>query len=270
MQIIVGETYWSISDYIPNSNFFRSISNTRRFEGLSYLVLYLACFQDHIVKFPMAIMLQQTVNYVESMKLFKMTSSNGNIFRLLALCAGNYPVTGDFPSQRPVTRSFVFFFDLLLNKRLSKQSWGWWFETPSRSLWRHCDIKAVLNFNSTSAYCSSTPLQTLNILELEQECFINPGWCQGQLCNRSLRYEVTLRWRHNERDGVSNHQPPDCLLSRLFRRRSKKHQRTPSLAFEGTADFSTQRASNAGNVSIWWCHHDKLQLCWLYIYFFHV
>ena len=55
---------------------------------------------------------------------------------LLALCAGNSPVTGEFPSQRPVTRSFDVFFDLRLNKRLSKQSWGWWFETPLRSLWR--------------------------------------------------------------------------------------------------------------------------------------
>ena len=46
-------------------------------------------------------------------------------------------VTGEFPTQRPVTRSFGVFFDLRLNKRLSKHSWGWWFETPSSSLWRH-------------------------------------------------------------------------------------------------------------------------------------
>ena len=58
---------------------------------------------------------------------------------LLAFCVGNSPVTGEFPSQRPVTRSFDVFFDLRLNKRLSKQSWGWWFETPSRSLWHHCN-----------------------------------------------------------------------------------------------------------------------------------
>ena len=56
---------------------------------------------------------------------------------LLALCAGNSPVTGEFPSQRQVTRSFDVFFDLRLNKRLSKYSWGGWFATPSRSLWRH-------------------------------------------------------------------------------------------------------------------------------------
>ena len=50
---------------------------------------------------------------------------------LLALCAGNSPVTGEFPSQRPVMRSFDIFFYLRLNKRLSKQSRRRWFETPS-------------------------------------------------------------------------------------------------------------------------------------------
>ena len=58
---------------------------------------------------------------------------------ILALCEGNSPVTGEFPSQRLVTRSIDIFFYLRLNKQLSKQSWGWWFETPSRSLWRHCN-----------------------------------------------------------------------------------------------------------------------------------
>ena len=61
------------------------------------------------------------------------------LFALLALCAGNSPVTGEFPSQRPVMRSLDVFVDLCLNWRLSKQPWGWWFETPSRSLWRHRD-----------------------------------------------------------------------------------------------------------------------------------
>ena len=49
---------------------------------------------------------------------------------LLVICAGNSPVPGEFPAQRPVTRSFNVFFDLRLNKRLGKQSWGWWIETP--------------------------------------------------------------------------------------------------------------------------------------------
>ena len=59
---------------------------------------------------------------------------------LLALCAGKSRLTGEFPSQRPVTRSFDVFFDLCLNKRLSKQPWGWRFETPLHPLWRHCNV----------------------------------------------------------------------------------------------------------------------------------
>ena len=62
-----------------------------------------------------------------------MTSSNGNIFRVTGNLCGEF--TG-FPAQRPVTRSFDVFSELRLNKRLSKQSWGWWFETLSCSLWR--------------------------------------------------------------------------------------------------------------------------------------
>ena len=76
-----------------------------------------------------------------------MTSSNGNISALLAIYAGNSPVTGESPSQRPVTRGFDVFFDLRLNKRLSKQLWGWWFETLSRPLWRHCNGPAKNHHN---------------------------------------------------------------------------------------------------------------------------
>ena len=55
---------------------------------------------------------------------------------LLTICAENSPVTGEFPPQKPVTLSFNVFFDLHLNK----QSWGSWLDTPSRSLWRHCNV----------------------------------------------------------------------------------------------------------------------------------
>ena len=66
------------------------------------------------------------------------------ISAILALCEGNPPVTGGFPSQRSVTRSFnVFVFDLRLNKRLSKQWKRRWFETPSSSLWRHCTVGLI-------------------------------------------------------------------------------------------------------------------------------
>ena len=71
----------------------------------------------------------------------------------------------------------------------------------------------------------------------------------------------TLRWRHNELDGVSDHQPHDCLLNRLFGSRSKKTSklRVTGLYSEnspGTDEFPAQMTSNLGNVSIWWRHHD--------------
>ena len=59
------------------------------------------------------------------------TSSNGTIFHLTGPLCGEFIGPGEFPAQRPVTRSFDVFLDLRLNKRLSKQPWGWWFETPS-------------------------------------------------------------------------------------------------------------------------------------------
>ena len=71
----------------------------------------------------------------------------------------------------------------------------------------------------------------------------------------------TLQWGHNGRDSISNHQPSDCLLNRLFRRRSKK---TSKLRVTGlcvgnssvTGEFSAQMANKAESASIWWRHHD--------------
>ena len=63
---------------------------------------------------------------------------------LLAICEGKSPGPGEFPAQRQVTWSFDVFLDLRLNIRLSKQSWGWWFEMLSRPLWRHCDDNTIL------------------------------------------------------------------------------------------------------------------------------
>ena len=68
-----------------------------------------------------------------------MTSSNENIFRVFGPLYEEFTGPGEFPTQRPVTRSFDIFFDLRLNKRLNKQPWGWWFETPSWSSWRQCN-----------------------------------------------------------------------------------------------------------------------------------
>ena len=72
-----------------------------------------------------------------------------------------------------------------------------------------------------------------------------------------------LLWHHNGRDSVSNHQPRDCFLNRLFRRISKQ---APKLRVTGlcagnspgTGEFPAQMAGNAANVSIWWRHHTLL------------
>ena len=71
---------------------------------------------------------------------------------LLVICAGNSPVPGEFPAQRPVTRSFDVFFDLHPNKRLNKQWWGWWFETSSCPLWRHRNDTKILNSRWHQSY----------------------------------------------------------------------------------------------------------------------
>ena len=74
----------------------------------------------------------------------------------------------------------------------------------------------------------------------------------------------SLLWHHNEHDGVSNHQPHDCLLNRVFRRGSKKTSKVRvtglcALNSSVTGEFPAQRASNAENASIFltsscWAH----------------
>ena len=76
-----------------------------------------------------------------------MTSSNGNIFRVTGPLCGEFTGPGEFPTQRPVTRSFDVFFDRRLNKRLSKQPRGWWLEMLSCSLWRQ---------SNASGFCRAT------------------------------------------------------------------------------------------------------------------
>ena len=84
----------------------------------------------------------------------------------LALCAGNSPVTSEFPTQRPVTRGFDVLINQRLNKRLSKQSRDWWFATPSGSLWRHHNDTgsgdgARTNIELPSTKSSGIPLRVM-------------------------------------------------------------------------------------------------------------
>ena len=97
---------------------------------------------------------------------------------LQAICAGYSPVPGEFLPQRPVTRSFDVFFDLRLNERLSKRAWGWWFETLSRPLWRHCD--EVTTYRPFSA----RPLYEVKL-----------NWCQ-------LDIKQQFWWNLNQNENV--------------------------------------------------------------------
>ena len=77
-----------------------------------------------------------------------------------------------------------------------------------------------------------------------------------------MQDNLPLHWRHNGRDGVSNHQPYDCLLNRLFGHRSKKTSKLRVTGLcegnsPGTGEFPAQMASNAENIPIWWRHHAK-------------
>ena len=85
--------------------------------------------------------------------LYMMTSSNGIIFRVPGPLCGEFTGHRWIPLTKPVTRSVDVFFNLRLNKRLSKQSWGWWFETPSRLFWRHCNVSCPVEGRSWQRTC---------------------------------------------------------------------------------------------------------------------
>ena len=132
------------------------------------------------------------------------------ISALLALCVGNSPVTGEFPSQRPVTRSFDVFFDLRLNRRLSKQSRGWWFDTLLRSLWRRCNgweticgltmLCYIMSCGKGTSLHSNTLLRSTVYLQLIK----SPARFYGMnktflLADLSLFNELLLWWYYNDK-----------------------------------------------------------------------
>ena len=107
------------------------------------------------------------------------------------------------------------------------------------------------------AYVKQTPL---HCHQLRQCWYHKDTRSSVEMFAITAHRRYTLLWRHHGRDGVSKHQPHDCLLNRSFRRRSKK---TSKLRVTGicvgntpvTTEFPAQMASNAENVSIWWRHH---------------
>ena len=120
-----------------------------------------------------------------------MTTSNGTIFRVTGLCEANSLVTGEFPSQTPVTQSLDVFFDLCMNKRLSKQSQDWWFETPSCPLWLHGN--KPLNWPVSPYSPHLRPLYEAHQFVLMTNM---TGRCPGRHGIRNLLPDKCANWRH--------------------------------------------------------------------------
>ena len=168
-----------------------------------------------------------------------------------------------------MTRSFDVFFDLRLNKRLSKQPWGWWFETPAWSLWRHRNDTNHLNEDIQMLHMKplvsrfifqNGPLHANTQIELHQKLVLifdidyfsrallrkNYIWISFQSTYYITVKSQWARWRLKS-------------LNCLFRHKSKKISKLRVTGLcEGnspvTGEFPAQMASNAENASIWWRH----------------
>ena len=133
-----------------------------------------------------------------------MTSSNGNIFRVTGLLCVKFTSHGEFPSQRPVTRSFDVFFDLRLNKRLSKQSRRRWFEIPSRSLWHHCNddtTKTAMPWQSRKIISYQTIAFRHIVLHVLLSCcgynFVTVWCCEDGSAMEMFENKQTNKKTHN-------------------------------------------------------------------------
>ena len=131
------QTHITLRNYIYIDT--RNVTQYQPFNDLCFKVTWGIMVSTNSPKSQQKI--QFPCKFILSFFISMMTSSNGNNFRVTGHLCGEFTGPGEFPAQRPVTRSFDVFFHLRLNKRLSKQSWGWWFETPSRPLWRHRNAK---------------------------------------------------------------------------------------------------------------------------------
>ena len=187
-----------------------------------------------------------------------MTTSNGNIFRVTG------PLCGEFTGHRwiPRTKASEVFFDLRLNIRLCKQSWGWWFETLSGPLCRHSNagehfkwlhtIQPIKDLFWHTMGFSSLTLGSSHAVLHENKPFMNNGFTQQS--------GFTPQWHH------MNLEVSQCSDIPLFPgQQPRNHQRSALLGIcEGNplvnGGFPSQRASNAEIVSISWHHHDIVSI----------
>ena len=148
--------------------------------------------------------------HVTVVYVWAMTSSNGNIFRVTGPLCGEFTGHRWIP-QRPATQSFDVFFDLCLNKRLSRQSWGWRFETPSRSLWRHCDVFTVA-LSCTAAWIVVNIVVHIDYwnLNISIEPYAS-GWSYWHWSSRLTGPVLRKIDRHQTTQKHKNH-VPSCIV----------------------------------------------------------
>ena len=134
-----------------------------------------------------------------------------------------------------------------------------WYNAMKARPAKRCSSQAIQTAVLTTALCLSITVW-INLLKPEQD-----DWhFTGDIFKRIFKKEAlsilfpissnsgSLQWRHNGRDGVSNHQPYECLLNRLFKRRSKKTSKRQW-------PLRGERVSKAENNSIWWQRNKNLE-----------
>ena len=153
-----------------------------------------------------------------------MTSSNGNIFRVTGPLYGEFTGPRWIPRTKPVTELWCFLSHRCLNKRLSKQSRRWWFETPSCSLWRHCNDLTInpANYAHGSRFVVFCCVLLCFVVYVSFGCVLlwlgtDQFYPQASgLLHGTLPNEITLI-DYEEYGRVSNHRQTDCLFNSLFR-----------------------------------------------------
>ena len=146
---------------------------------------------------------QNVVFVMFSISCIKLAQYNEYLVRTVVTDDLVYTGPSEVPAQRPVRRSLDVFFDLCPTKQLSKQPWGWWFEMPSWSLWRHCNANATHHRIE-----NSTGHSVLKVITI--------GWSQFQPgSNKQLKFNLFCmsRWLLLVSIWLENLQPALCKLS---------------------------------------------------------
>ena len=133
-----------------------------------------------------SLVLQQAYNCPSPVGVSSMmTSSNGNIFRISDLLCGEFTGPRWIPSTKAFDAELWCFLYLRPNKQLSEQSWGWWIETPSCSLRRHCNVKNCAQTRNANPFKSVTkPNKRLVCIISEVNLF-----CEAHIINTYILHK---------------------------------------------------------------------------------